>query len=172
MTTRQIAPEETAAINRLALPAAQGNDIDIRIIIASPGGVRGEKDRLCSRQDLRPAMSRFPFRFIQLGERFRNPAGGRNSRQTTCRSEGGNNISIVTPACARTGGAVAQREGRAALHRNLLELPVGIESDPLAVWRKERKPGILGAGEQRYLVLVEQPNAEVPFAIGITRHED
>src|SRR5258707_612312 len=90
--------------------------------------------------------------------RHRGPAAGGGDPRKAGRSgiERCDDIAVVTPTRAsRWAGPVAQCHGGAALDRDLLQLAVCEESDPLAIRRKERHIGTLGTGERRKLTLIE-----------------
>ena len=73
---------------------------------------------------------------------------------------------VVAPASAAVIGSIAERDRRAALHGNLLQLAVSEEADPLAIGRKEGIAGILRAGKRGGLQLVERADVDAPLLVG------
>ena len=90
----------------------------------------------------RPAVGHFAG--VELRHRYRRSAGGRDPRENAGEVQCRDDVGIVAPA-----SAIAQ--GRAAFHRNLFELALDEEPDPIARRRKERGLGVLGPGERRGL---------------------
>src|SRR5258705_10671216 len=102
-------------------------------------------------------MSDLDVLLTELCQRGRRAAVRRDAHQTgrslvECRDD----IAIVTPA--RSGWIavyVAQRHGRAALDRDLLQFSVREKSNPLAIRREEGPPRIVGPGDRNELAIVE-----------------
>ena len=142
-----IAGVKAPALDGLPFAGRERNDINVRVVVACAYlGGRRKQGRLTPRENLRPAVGSFAGR--QLRHRYRHPAGGRNARERAGEVQRRDDVAIVAPASAKAKGRVAQRDRRAAFHRDLLQLAIGKEPDPIACRRKERPVGVLGAGQR------------------------
>src|SRR5450755_3014292 len=96
---------------------------------------RTEKDCLAVRQNFRPAMAGFPLR--QLSQRFRcaSPLRYLLQRATDGRRE--NDAALIAPTGPARGRGVAESGYSSAIHRNLLQLVSGKETERLPIGRKE-----------------------------------
>ncbi len=110
--------------------------------------------------------------FVQRGQRPGRAAGGGNPPENAVNVQCGDNVVIVAPTRGTADRVrVAQRHGRAALHRDLLELALGEEGYPLAIRRKEGRVRTLRAGERRDLTLVEAACSQAVLGIRATHHD-
>src|SRR5262245_55523619 len=149
----------------LPLASLKRKNIDAGILIPFAGR-HGKQDGLAAWKNLRPvvphlALSQFCYR------RWR-PAHRWNSLKTPPYSASClDDIPVVPPASRSKGEGIAKGDWRAARCRNLPELPVAEKSDPLAIWRKERRACILCASQRYKCFFIKPPCGETDLAVGI-----
>src|SRR5580698_7206103 len=155
--------------NGLPLAGLERDHINVRAVVVACHRGPSEQDRLAAWQNLRPAVGSFAG--VKPGHRHRRPAGGRDSRKSAALLQCRDDIAIVAPACTPSAVRVAQRDRRAAFHRNLLELAFREEPDPITGGRKEREPGVVRAQQWRDLALIKQSGVEAYFAVLAAQRE-
>jgi len=167
---REKAGKKASFVQRLPVAGLEGDDLNTRVVVAVRySGGRAKQDRTAPRENLRPTVRHFAR--VQLGHRDGCPAGRGDPRQDSNVIQGRDDIAVVPPASAKTEPRVAQRDRRAAFHRDLLQLAFGEESDPVARRRKERRVRILGPGERCELALMQEAGMEARLAVGAAQRD-
>src|SRR5580765_6481280 len=86
------------------------------------------------------------------------PTCGWNTREACRVDQFRYDGSVVAPASAARVGGIRQDDGSTPLHRDLLHLVIGEESDPLAVGGEEWVDSVVRASQKCGLGLIERPS--------------
>ena len=116
-----------------------------------PGRVPGGEENLVAageklREKMVPLVTQEVFFFCRDGRR--DAAVGRYAPQAGVRPAAEDDGSVLGPTAAQPG-SFRQRLFRAVLERDLLQISVREEGDPIAVGRKEGRAGAVGSGKRR-----------------------
>ena len=159
MTTRQVPAEGASSLERFLAAISQRHDFDAGLIEpADNPGMSSEQHRLPSGEDLRPAMGAFSLG--QFRHRRGRTSGRGNPRQGAGAGQLRDEVAVLTPTAAAGVRGVAQGDRRAAFDRNLLQLSLREECDPLPVRRQEGSECPFRAREFRRLGLIEPSRKE------------
>ena len=123
------------------------------------------------REELGPADLALLPRRVGLGRDGGSPPGGRDAVDGLVARAVEEDDALRTPGAVGASGRVADLLRRAARDLDLLELPLGEESEEPAVRRPERPRGVLGAGEGLRREGVERPDPDAALAARVGRVE-
>src|SRR6476646_4026958 len=98
---------------------------------------------------------------VQRGHRLRLPAFLRNANESSTTRGREHYVAVVGPISSAKQTGVGERHDISAHNRDLLEFPIGGETDPLPVAREEDLVGIVCARQSHGIDLTETPDVNL-----------
>ena len=141
------------------------NGADSSAFVVSSQAVNGEEGSLASRKDVRPAVGRISLCGVQRREGPGLASLVRDTEQARV-SRGKTGCAARAPTGSPRNARRAERQGLPAGEGDLLQFPIGPETDPFAVRREKGIEGPLRARDRGRLETVERPDIQALPTLG------
>ena len=131
-------------------------------------GESGHQDA-ASRKGVRPPMVVVSETVVGLRDLLRRPPRGRDAPETRARVRREDDRVVFQPRRASQGSRLAKGDGSAPRRRDLPQLSLGEETDPLPVRRKERLGSSLRPRQERGCLFLQWPDIQPRNAAALCR---